>query len=104
MSDFYIGGVAIYVRPGSPHYGREVTVLSSLTWWPPSRYDHLNEKAMKGGHAYEITALEEIPGPWIAKPSWLKKKGSPRRCRECDRIVSWDDCLWAPDEVGCTHE
>jgi len=104
MSDFHVGEVAIYTRPGSPHFGSEVTILSSLIWWPPGGTDHMKQEANEGCHAYEITALENIPGPWIAKPTWLKKKGPPRKRRECDRIVSWDDCLWAPDEVGCTHE
>jgi len=100
VSEFAIGEVAIYVRSGSPHYGEEVTILSTLIWWPPGGTDHMGVEANLGGYAYEITPLEAIPGPWIARSSWLKKKDNPKTGRECDRVVSWDDCAWKPKELA----
>lgn len=99
MTDkFQIGEVAIYVRPGSPYYGKEITILSNLILAGPG-HDNLYNVSTSGGYpVYQISELSWAPGKiQIARPEWLRKKKLPRR--EVDQVTTWDKCLWKPKEV-----
>ena len=97
MTDtFSVGEVAIYVRPGSPYFGREVTILSPLELGGGGP-DHITGKITELAMLYtvDLPAQNGI-APMGAKPEWLKKK---QHKRDIDQIVSWEDCLWKPSEV-----
>ena len=97
---FKVGEIAIYVRPGSQHYGREVEILSGL-FKPISHTDVVTGEFSQKSDAlaYQITDLyPEIPGVMTALPEHLRKKKPPQR--DIDQIVSWDDCVWRPERVS----
>ena len=70
MDKFEVGDTAIYVRPGSPFYGKEVTILSDLHFENELR-DHITGN-IKSGFRYDITSLDGI-AEWVAQPEWLYK-------------------------------
>ncbi len=95
---FEIGEVAIYVRPGSPHYGREVTVTSGLQTVGGGT-DHITGEKVPKFLGYKIDGIPPVKSEYMcARPEWLRKKKPPRR--EIDQIVSWEDCLWKPETLG----
>ena len=96
---FKVGEIAIYVRPGSPFYGREVEVLSGLLEAEDVVNDLLiGEKVKCSGKVYRITDLYPMTkGIMTSLPEWLRKKKPPQR--EIDQLVSWDDCVWRPERV-----
>jgi hypothetical protein len=89
MTDkFEVGEIAIYVRPGSPHFGEEVRIESNLEYFCGG-VDYLTGELPEDGYEYEFTMIGLLPGiyPWTARPEWLKKKPKPRAI---DEKVSWD--------------
>ena len=96
---FEIGEVAIYVKPGSPHYGKECVVISNLMRSATRLFDHVtgetNPNAGYLGYQIECEWRGNWPRFW-ARPEWLRKK-KPRR--ELDQIVKWADCHWRPRKV-----
>lgn len=97
MTDkFEIGEVAIYVRPGSSYQGTEVTVITALREHKGG-FDHVtNQWVHLDELVHTIRFHDGIRK--AAKSEWLKKK-QRRLDRECDRKVSWDECLWKPKQV-----
>lgn len=96
--NFQIGEVAIYIRPGSPFYGREVTIISGLQEFE-NGLDLLTGGKYPSCIGYVVSVGEISPkgkDEWCAVPSWLKRKP---QTRELDQIVSWDDCPWKPREL-----
>ena len=96
MSEFHVGEIAIYVRPGSPYYGREITVTSCLLIG--SVFNVLTNSIEYVWEHYLIDGLPQIDGrPWCSKPEWLRKK---QQKRDIDQLVSWDDFQnatgWSP--------
>ena len=91
---FEVGEVAIYVRPGSPYYGEEVTIIRGI-----HRYlvvnDHLGQNIGEEIDGYGIQCSWSRAGG--ASPEWLRKKKPPSR--EIDQVTTWDKCLWKPREV-----
>jgi hypothetical protein len=85
MSEFHVGEIAIYVRPGSRFFGQEVRVTRSLFLNPykPSEW--------YGKTCYMIVGLDV--GEASCLPEHLRKK---QQKRDIDQIVSWDDCVWKP--------
>jgi hypothetical protein len=101
MTDkFEIGEVAIYVRPGSPCFGRECTILGKAGFLnsPDFLTGTINEPFF--GYQISLGKIDPINNEdvWAARPEWLQKK-QRRLDRECDRKVSWDECLWKPKQV-----
>lgn len=98
MSRFSIGEVAIYVRPGSPAYGQEVTVLSELH--PIGSGFDYSTGAIPSNDllVYEISDLTPgfSLGKQVARPEWLSKK---KTIREIDQVTTWDKCAWRPKEL-----
>ncbi len=86
MDKFEIGEVAIYVRPGSPHYGKEVTVLSGLRPAASIVVDVLTGVESYGAKnlVYEITDLYPalMLRAFTARPEWLRKKPKRQDARE----------------------
>ena len=97
MSEFKVGEIAIYVRPGSPHFGREVTIIGPLQIWGGG-LDHITGARNPDGIiAYPTDLPPVLKGNVMgAKPEWLKKK---QQKRDIDQLVSWSDCLWQPKGV-----
>lgn len=97
MSDFKIGEVVVYVRPGSPHFGQETTIIGN--WVDGAGIDHITGQPYRGtGRPCFAISLDHPSGGKLwALPEWLQKKRPPQR--EQDQIVSWDDCLWKPKDV-----
>ena len=94
-SKFSIGEIAIYVRPGSPYYGREVTVGRRIKSNEFVGGDHLGQMSFaSNAEGYVIHGLETVTA---AKSEHLRKKKPPSR--EIDQVTTWDKCLWAPREV-----
>jgi hypothetical protein len=97
---FSVGEIAIFVRPGSEHYGEEVTVTSGMKEGAGG-YDKLLGRittAEEDGYGYEIDfgIVPEGHYAWFAKKEWLRKK---QQKRDIDQLVSWDKCLWQPKKV-----
>ena len=99
MNTFAIGEVAIYVRPGSPHFGTEVTIL-----YGPCRFTNsLDYRTGRIGElfiGYCVSSGEvDLRGKdeWAVKTENLKKK---QHKRPMDEKVSWDECLWKPAGVN----
>ena len=93
---FSIGEIAIYVRPGSPYYGREVEILGPLVSNLVSD-DHVDSSRIGTvSRSYDITNIFDCPFGSAAPPEWLRKK---QQKRDIDQLVSWDDCLWQPKKV-----
>lgn len=103
MTDkFEIGEVAIYVREGSPNYGKEVIVASDIELC-------LIKNGFSGKTIPSQSHRIEVPSDWIfgpysmpaevprrAKPEWLRKK--PRQpVRES--LGDWELCPWRPERV-----
>jgi hypothetical protein len=93
MSEFHVGEIAIYVRPGSDYFWFEVTITSGLivgrTLNPFTNVMHAS-----GPHyLIEGIPIHSNGNPWSSKPEWLRKK---QQKRDIDQLVSWDDCLWKP--------
>jgi hypothetical protein len=89
MTDTFVcGEIAIYVRPGSPYFGREVKILRALTKTFFSA-DHITgEKLSEWEMAYRIDGIKYGENfPSSAAPEHLKKK--PQK-RDIDELVSWD--------------
>lgn len=95
---FEVGDVAIYVRPGSPYYGQEVTITRGLALSMPGP-DHVTGKEDNGGYpVYGINNLDDdYTATWTARPEHLRKKKPPSR--EIDQVTTWDKCAWSPREV-----
>lgn len=90
---FSVGEIAIFVRPGSPHYGQEVRILSTLQL--RKARDLLTGKIVKEP-LYEIhRSGAKIPA-LCAHPQDLKKKPP----REDLKVVPWSECLWQPKKVS----
>ena len=90
MTDkFQVGEICIYVRPGSPYFGKEVKILRGLTETNLGGVDHITgEKLNKLVMAYRIDGIPFRTGTWFnAIPEHLKKK--PQK-RDIDELVSWD--------------
>ncbi len=98
MADkFEIGEVAIYVRPGSPYYGREVEIIQGPVQCIPTT-DHMGvETAPYVGYQISNFDGDDRRITQLSRPEWLRKKKPPRR--EIDQIVSWEDCAWKPQTV-----
>lgn len=75
---FKVGEVALYVRPGSPNYGRPLTITGPLQMRP------IFDKGV--GHRTAMTYQVESPffgeckNPtgWLAEPQWLRKLPPPQ--------------------------
>lgn len=93
MSDkFEVGEVAIYVRPGSPSYGCEVTIASTLIMsiFNTAEAPDVSDTAW----VYlldEICAETGLQG--CAEPHELRKKPP---AREDHQLVKWSECPWQP--------
>ena len=99
---FKVGEIAIYVRPGSPFYGQEVTIIGplELRGGPRSR-DHITGLPTTRDIKYLISypvGFEPDGKGFSARPENLRKKKPPQR--DIDQIVSWDDCVWRPERVS----
>jgi hypothetical protein len=89
MTDKYqVGEIAIYVRPGSPYFGKEVEILGELKYVLVG-FDFAGRRREPTFEwCYDITDLcPKNPGIAAASPEWLKKK--PQK-RDIDELVSWD--------------
>jgi hypothetical protein len=85
--EFEVGEIAIYVRPGSPHFGEEVQILGPPRMWGIG-YDALYNCDSEPGMKYEIDfIISPNQKTIVARPEWLKKKPKPRAI---DEKVSWD--------------
>lgn len=84
---FKVGEIAIYVRPGSQFYGREVTILSPLK---PSGggWDHVNNKPADRYMGYLVDLPKLGHREMSARPEWLRKKKPPQR--DIDQKVGWE--------------
>lgn len=95
--EFSVGEMAIYVRPNSPHYGKEIEILGPLQFVSCLR-DHVTGALVDGGMRYQITRLDDLPRFW-AKPEWLRKKRPPQE------LSSWYEveklCGWNPEKQLC---
>lgn len=102
MSDkFEIGEAAIYVRPGSPFYGQECTVIDiERSDDFGAGFDHTTGQMSYHGYLpYQVSV--KVNGSFLwAKAEWLRKKKPPQR--EMDRKVAWDDCAWRPKALEGT--
>ena len=97
MNTFAIGEVAIYVRPGSPYFGTDVTILSELRHSQGGGKDHVAGGITTPHFGYDIDILPEGCKTVVARPEHLKKK---QHKRPMDEKVSWDECLWKPAGVN----
>jgi hypothetical protein len=96
MSEFHVGEIAIYVRPGSPNYGKELTILSPLKMSAQNTWSQITGEKTEPFLGYEVDFPLDptLPGNSVmCRPEWLRKK---QQKRDIDQIVSWDDCLWKP--------
>ena len=99
---FQVGEIAIYVRPGSPYYGQEVTIIGPLKLrGGPSSHDHITGQPAQRDMKYLISNPVGFNSPngkgFSARPENLRKKKPPQR--DIDQLVSWDDCVWRPGMV-----
>lgn len=93
---FAIGEIAIYCRPGSPHFGVEVTILSELRMSRQTD-ERTGEVTFEPGYRIDGPFGPLINGkPWGAPPCWLKKKKPPAVDR---KLVRWADCPWQPETL-----
>ena len=76
--NFKKGDIAIYVRPGSPYYGREVEVLSGLEKYFVSE-DYLGQTQGTLQWGYTITNLDNTDTIKRARPQWLRPKDEGAR-------------------------
>ena len=101
MSTFKVGEVVIYVRPGSPYYGREVEVLSELKFFVGGGIDHVTRGKTPPGYKHKITNIIGVPWDFVARPDWLRKKHTSR---DIDQLTSWDEFHkatgWSPMVVA----
>lgn len=82
MADkFEKGEIAIYIRPGSEHYGEEVEIMSNLQWFEVTRNVYTGKVNYDGQYCYLISIRSpQPPHDYLASPpEWLKKKRSPAR-------------------------
>lgn len=95
---FSVGEVAIFCRPGSVNYGREVTIVRALK----------RMRLWVAAHDYYIADAHLVSGdliapvfdryPWAAEPQFLrKKKPAPQR----EDTGEWESCPWRPSETVC---
>lgn len=91
---FDVGEIAIYCRPGSPHFGVEVTILSGLRMSRQTD-QRTGEVTFEPGYKIDGPFGPLVNGrPWGCPPQWLKKKRPPRKDRD---VVRWADCPWQPE-------
>lgn len=91
---FEVGEVAIYIRPGSKNFGKEVTIVGPLKWarlWTPDL------KTYKVVETYNVSCddLGQCPkGRWAAQPHHLRKK--PPKAKPKEEVGEWELCPWQP--------
>jgi hypothetical protein len=91
-----MGEIAIFVRPGSPHYGAEVTIVGPLE--VRARID-----GRDFGRHFDACYLIDGPfgptpfgqGQWSATPEWLRKRRPPQ---DWTKLCNLTDL---PREVTC---
>lgn len=95
MTDkFEIGEVAIYVRPGSPSFGVELTVCSKQLVF--SAIDDRTGKRVRSiGYQVDCPQLDS-KFRWFANAKHLRKKPRPPERQE---LGEWDLCPWRPEKV-----
>jgi len=73
---FKVGDIAIYVRPGSLHYGEEVVIAS-----PPRTYFVGIDLLGQTTGEEQVGHIVKTPfnGSWGAKTEWLRKKDEGAR-------------------------
>lgn len=93
MTDKFVPGeVAIYIRPGSPYYGREVTIIGCLRKSIGPSFDHtVGYERESPPLVYDI--LFHDGKERISSPDWLKKKQPPVELstwKEVEKICGWN--------------
>jgi len=92
---FKIGEIAIVYCPGHKDHGTEVEIMTELR--PP--YFFNADGCMNSDYAYGVRwSGREYNGTTWAAEKYLRKKKPPQR--ECDQLVSWEDCEWKPERVN----
>lgn len=75
---FSVGEVAIWVREGSPNYGREVTIAGPLqlvnAWQPDGSCIYDYRYPMDA----DFAPVSPHGNGWCAHPDWLKKRRPPQ--------------------------
>ena len=89
MSEFHVGEIAIFVRNGSPNYGKECEVVGPLEWIGGGP-DYTTGGVAEHAYMHKIILDGEL---FCSRPEWLRKK---QQKRDIDQLVSWNDCAWKP--------
>jgi hypothetical protein len=93
MSEFHVGEIAIYVKPGSPVFGKEVTIISPLRLTGVSTVSGETGLPIPRFYGYEVDLPAKYAKGVCVPPEHLRKK---QQKRDIDQLVSWDSCPWQP--------
>lgn len=101
MSNFSVGEVAIFYRPGSEYHGSEVTIAG------PLRYAVFNDcrtgrkaaglcHSIEGPFQPKFKHASGRPVIFVARIKHLRKRPGEQDQNE---VIRWESCPWSPQGV-----
>lgn len=105
---FKIGEIAIFVRPGSPHFGKEVEILSGPQLFP--RVKDLRDGSISEQYGYRTTKIsnKSVKPTSVCCAEWLRKKKPPQVNQDIEESKDkpYDPELtpWNPPKRETVHD